>query len=127
MTINAARLYGKDIACIRDADELFSEAEGIDVIIQDVIHVLTTDDFLGPGGAGRGFDLRRLIGKNTAELAGEQPNIVEVVERDDRINSAVVELTAITEAATASMPEWPSPASVISARPALAATMAIPS
>jgi len=47
-----------------------------------------------------------------------------------RSNSALkirFQITAMTEAATASTPEWPSPASVISARPALAATMAIPS
>lgn len=96
MASNPARSYGTDIACISDADELFTEAVGVDVIMQDTIHVLTCDEFLGPGGAGRGKDLRTLIGKSTADLAEEQPNILEVIERDDRITKAEVELTATT-------------------------------
>ncbi len=96
MATNEARLYGSDIACISDADELWSEVEGLEVVKQDAIHVITTDDFLGPGGAGRGFDCRRLIGKNTAELASLQPILVEVLCRDDRINDAQVVLTSTT-------------------------------
>ncbi len=96
MATNQALAYGVDIACINDADELFTEAVGLDVVVQDAIHAITCEEFLGPGGEGRGIDLLKLVGKSTLELAAEQPSVVEVLERDDRINSAEVELTAIT-------------------------------
>lgn len=95
MAENPAQAYGSDIACIVDADELFSEAEGIDVVAQDCLHAITQEDFLGPGGDGRGIDVRKFIGAKQAFLTSQQLIVAEVIERDDRISHADVILTAI--------------------------------
>lgn len=95
MALNPAQAYGKDIACVVDADELFSDAEGVDVVEQDAIHALTQEDFLGPGGDGRGMDVRKLIGAPQESLTAQQPLIAEVLERDQRITHADVTLTAV--------------------------------
>lgn len=94
MATNPASYYGTDLACINDADELFSEVSGINLIIQDTIHRITTTSVLGPGGDDWGYDLRNLLGASTAELARMQPTITEVIQRDDRIDTADVTLTA---------------------------------
>jgi hypothetical protein len=96
MAVNPAQYYGTDIACINDADELFTEATGLQVVIQDVIHRITTTSVLGPGGDDWGYDLRNLLGATTKELARMQPTITEVIQRDDRIETADVTLTATT-------------------------------
>jgi hypothetical protein len=95
MAQNPAQAYGEDVACIVDADELFSEAEGLDVVAQDSLHAITQENFLGPGGDGRGIDVRKLIGASQDELTSTQPLIAEVLERDDRITHADVTLTAV--------------------------------
>lgn len=96
MAKNAALGYGIDIACISDADDLFSEAEGLDVVMQDALHAITQEDFLGEGGDGRGKDIRRLIGAKQSELESEAPIVADVLTRDDRILDAEVQLTATT-------------------------------
>lgn len=97
MAINPAEAYGLDVACLSDADELFTEAEGLDIVIQDVFHLLLSDDFLGPGGDGLGFDCRRLLGLSTTELVGLEPVLSQVVETDDRILRGVsVTLRSVT-------------------------------
>lgn len=96
MAQNPAQDYGHDLACVVDADELFSEAEGVDVVAQDALHAITQEDFLGPGGDGRGIDVRKFIGANQTFLTSQQPIVVEVIERDERITHADVVLTAIT-------------------------------
>lgn len=96
MAVNSASDYGTDIACISDADELFTEATGIAVVVQDVFHLLLSDDFLGPDGDGLGFDCRRLVGLSVDELAGMEPILSQVVERDDRVLRANVTLTVTT-------------------------------
>src|SRR6185295_2331540 len=96
MAQNPASAYGEDIRCISDADDLFSVVSGVDLIVQDSIHVVTQKDFLGPGGDGRGYDVRDLIGSRHEDLALQQPIIADVIARDDRVSSADVELTAIT-------------------------------
>jgi hypothetical protein len=96
MAVNPAADYGRDVLAISDADELFSDGEGLDVLIQDCLHVVTCTDFLGPGGDGRGFDVRELIGASSDELESIGPILAEVVERDDRIDSATVTLTKTT-------------------------------
>ena len=96
MAQNPAQDYGTDVACVVDADELFSEAEGIDVVAQDALHSITQEDFLGPGGDGRGIDVRTFVGANQSFLTSRQPLVAEVLERDDRITHADVVLTAIT-------------------------------
>jgi hypothetical protein len=95
MAQNPAQDYGVDIACVVDADEFFSEAEGVDVVMQDALHAITQEDFLGPGGDGRGIDVRKFIGANQTFLTSQQPLITEVLERDERITHADVVLTAI--------------------------------
>lgn len=98
MAVNAQTEYGFDIATpgrANDADELFTEAVGLDIVRQDTIHLLLSDDFLGPGGDGLGFDCRRLIGMSDTVLVGLQPVLENVLERDDRILSASVTLTAV--------------------------------
>ena len=82
--------YGTDIKCLIDADELFSEVSGVDVVIQDAFHRLTTDSVLGPGGDDWGYDVRRMIGMSESELTASQPIIAEVLTRDERIKSATV-------------------------------------
>jgi hypothetical protein len=96
MALNPAQDYGTDIACVVDADELFSEAEGVDVVAQDALHAITQDDFLGPGGDGRWIDVRKFIGAKQTFLTSQQPIVVEVIERDERISHVDVVLTAIT-------------------------------
>lgn len=95
MARNAPAAYGVDIACLRDADALFTPATGLDVVIQSAFHRLTTDSVLGPGGDGWGFDCRRLLGMRGAKLAAMQPMLSEVLTRDERIETADVTLTAV--------------------------------
>lgn len=99
MSVNAPNLYGRDIRCVRDADDLFSEAEGLDVLFQDAIHRITTDNILGGDEGiivGWGYDVRRLVGMPSSRLAAQQPLVAEVLTRDPRIQSADVTLTATT-------------------------------
>jgi hypothetical protein len=96
MAINPPNQYGRDVKCISDADPLFSEATGLDIIVQDAIHRITTENVLGPGGDGWGKDCRKLIGKPQQELDAEAPLYAEALERDERIDSADVALTAVT-------------------------------
>lgn len=96
MATNPAIAYGRDVRCVSDADELWTEITGTDVVYQDALHRITTDDVLGPGGDGWGFDVRRLLGIPTSKLAAYQPVIVEVLQRDQRIASAEVKLTPTT-------------------------------
>lgn len=96
MAQNPAQDYGLDVACVVDADELFSEAEGVDVVAQDALHAITQEDFLGPGGDGRGIDVRKFIGAKQTFLTSQQPIVAEVIERDERISQVDVVLTAVT-------------------------------
>jgi len=96
MAKNPAQDYGLDVACVVDADELFSEAEGVDVVAQDALHAITQEDFLGPGGDGRGIDVRKFIGAKQTFLTSQQPIVAEVIERDERISQVDVVLTATT-------------------------------
>jgi hypothetical protein len=96
MAQNPAQDYGLDVACVVDADELFSEAEGVDVVAQDALHAITQEDFLGPGGDGRGIDVRKFIGAKQTFLTSQQPIVAEVIERDERISQVDVVLTATT-------------------------------
>lgn len=95
MAANSPEAYGRDIKCIADADNLLTEAVGLDVVVQDVIHVITQEDFLGPGGDGRGIDVRTFSGLKQNDLTARQPIVAEVIERDDRIDRADVTLTEV--------------------------------
>ncbi len=96
MARNPASSYGIDIACMRDADSLFTSATGLDVVKQAAFHRVTTESVLGPGGSGWGFDCRRLLGMPASKLSTMQPTISEVLQRDDRILGADVSLTQTT-------------------------------
>ncbi len=93
MARNPASLYGTDLACYRDATPLFSSVTGIEVVRQHAFHRLTADSVLGPGGDGWGFDCRRLAGAKRSALAGLQPVLSEVLQRDERILAADVKIT----------------------------------
>lgn len=94
MATNPETYYGLDLACVSDADELFSGVVGVDTVRQDAIHRLTTESVLGPGGDDWGYDCRKLLGMKSDELARMQPTIIEVLTRDDRIETADVTLEA---------------------------------
>ncbi len=92
MAVNEPLAYGYDVKCVLDADELWTPVNGLGLLYQDCVHVLTQDDFLGPGGTGRGYDVRRLLGLPTSRLSAQQPVIAEVLQRDERIERAEVKL-----------------------------------
>ncbi len=96
MATNDPSAYGISIRCMSDADDLFTSVTGIDLLIQDIFHVITQKDFLGPGGDDRGIDVRDFIGMSDDELASQAPLVAEVIARDDRIDYADVVLTAIS-------------------------------
>lgn len=95
MSINKPSAYGVDIACVRDADPLFTSATGLALVQQDAFHRVTSDSVLGPGGDGWGRDARRLLGQTARQLALEQAIFAEVLQYDQRILSADVKITAI--------------------------------
>lgn len=96
MAANAATDYGLDIGGVSDADELFSEVSGLALVRQDAIHRLTTDDVLGPGGQGWGYDCRRMLGMPLGQVAAMPPFLAAVLQRDERIQSATVAITPTT-------------------------------
>lgn len=104
MARNEPTEYGRDFRCIRDIDEFASEAVGIDVVRQDAIHRITTDDVLGDDGTesliivGWGYDVRKLLGMPASRLQSQQPLISAKLLRDPRINSASVRLESTTNA-----------------------------
>lgn len=90
MAANDALAYGVDVASVVDADALFTEAVGLDVVKQDAIHRLSTDNILGPDGEGWGYNTVRLLGMPDTQLAGMSPILSEVLLRDERIDTADV-------------------------------------
>jgi hypothetical protein len=93
MAQNPPANYGLDIACVTDANPFWSTAVGLPVVEQDAYHRVTNDDVLGPGGVGWGRDVRRLLGARTSTLAAEQVMFAQVLQRDQRIQSATVAIT----------------------------------
>ena len=87
--------FGTDIRCIKDADELFSEVSGVDLIIQDAIHRITCDSVIGPGGDGWGKDIRREVGKPIREVEKLSGLYSDVLMRDQRIDKVNVSITAV--------------------------------
>ena len=94
MAYNRPAAYGTDLACILRTDVLFSSATGIDVVRQDAYHRLLTDSVLGPAGDDWGYDCRRLLGATDAQLQSFSALLSEVLQRDERITSAVVSITS---------------------------------
>jgi hypothetical protein len=95
MASNPSTAYGKDIACLYDADDLLSEISGLDVVKQDAMHRLLTDDVLGPGGTGWGYDCRKMLGMDPRRATVMGPILSEVLTRDDRIDTADVTITVV--------------------------------
>jgi hypothetical protein len=87
--------YGTDFACDSDADELLSTVSGLDVVRQDALHRLLTDDVLGPDGIGWGYDCRKMLGMDPKKVALMGPLLSGVLQQDDRIDSADVAVTVI--------------------------------
>ena len=94
MAANSDAAYGLDVKCVLDADVFWSTTTGLDLVYQDALHRILTNDVLGPGGVGWGYDVRQLLGMPTRELAAKQTMIAQVLQKDDRIQSATVTLTA---------------------------------
>ncbi len=86
--------FGTDIACMRDADSLFTSTSGVALVRQDAFHRITTDSVLGVGGDDWGFDSRRLLGANTTTLKARQMTLAAVIQRDPRVLTADVIITA---------------------------------
>ncbi len=93
MAQNPPANYGLDIPCVMDGVPLLSTTVGLPVVYQDAYHRVTNDDVLGPGGVGWGRDVRRLLGAKTSTLAAEQVMFAQVLQRDQRIQSATVTIT----------------------------------
>lgn len=98
MAINTPSSYGTDIACVDDADAFWSTVTGLPVVYQDAYHRVTTDDVLGPGGVGWGRDVRHLLGARTGTLEAERTRYAAILQRDERIQSATVTITATRRA-----------------------------
>lgn len=88
--------FGTDIACITDADAQWSTVDGINLVLQDLIHRITTDDILGDNGVGWGYDVRKLLGMYSTDIEAEGPKIAEAIQRDERIDTVDVVLTPVT-------------------------------
>jgi hypothetical protein len=97
MAKNAVEAYGRDIACVHDADALFSDTVGLGVVRQDAIHRILTDDVLGPGGDGWGYDSRKILGEKREKVQAFRPILEEVLTRDERVLRANVTLTLTGE------------------------------
>ncbi len=97
MAYNPASYYGRDTLCVSDANNTFDDVSGLPCLTQDLIHLITTDSFLDDStfdGTALGWDARQLLGKDDQQLASYQPILVEALQRDDRVQSATVALTA---------------------------------
>jgi len=95
MALNDPTAYGIDYACVEDFDATFSTVTGLALVVQDAIHRVTTDDVLGPGGDGWGRNCFRLLGLDSGQLAAQQPLYAEVLQRDERVETADVALVAV--------------------------------
>lgn len=93
MAQNTPSAYGTDLLCIDDADELFSDVTGIQVVAQDAYHRLTNDTVLGEGGEDWGYDVTKLLGMTTAQIAAMPPTISAALQKDERIQAADVTIT----------------------------------
>lgn len=92
MARNPAAAYGLTLSCMDDVDALFSTVDGIEGIAQDMYHRLTNATVLGPGGEEWGEDLTRWPGMPADKMARRGPYLAEVITRDERIDSADVDV-----------------------------------
>jgi hypothetical protein len=91
--------FGRDIAVsalTEDADDIFSEVTGVQLVRQDLRHRLLTDSVLGPDGADNGFDVRKRLGATVGTAAATQSRIKRVALKDQRIKSAAVSIDEAT-------------------------------
>lgn len=96
MATNPAANYGTDLRGAFDSDDLFTAVTGIESVEQDAFHRITTDDVVGPGGVGWGYNVIRLLGMPARDIPAQQAVYAEVLQRDERILSAAVTITATT-------------------------------
>lgn len=91
MARNAPAVYGLTLDTRSgDLDPFFSTVDGIEGVAQDLQHRLSNDTVMGPGGEDWGINLRRLCGMPAAQIVRQGPRISDVIQRDDRIDSADV-------------------------------------
>lgn len=82
-----------DLKCVLDADPFFTTATGLTVLVQDAIHVITTDNFLpSPEGDGRGYDVRKTIGMRDADLPAAAITMTARLQEDSRLQNVRVTL-----------------------------------
>jgi hypothetical protein len=89
---NPASSYGADIACMDDADGLFSGVVGLPALLQDLYHRVTTPAVLGPDGDDWGEDARRLLGMPTTRAVQLGPRFAAAVQKDPRVLTADVRI-----------------------------------
>lgn len=96
--------YGRDLDCVSDVTEAFTETEPESPlgIAQAALRRLTTPRGSLPDDRDYGFDLRAYAnrGVSVAELRGLALSVVGEVTKDDRIADAEAELTASLVART---------------------------
>lgn len=100
MSKNAPETYGTDVAAMDDADGLFSPVTGLGAVRQAAYHRLTNDSVLGTTDPDEpnentddwGYDVQRLAGMRTDDIASIQPTLSGVLQRDPRIDSADVSI-----------------------------------
>lgn len=94
MAVNVPSAYGTDLRALYDADAFWTACTGLDSVRQDAFHRVTTDDVIGE--VGWGYDVRRLLGAKTSELAAAEGLLAQVLLRDLRLMSVDVTLIAVT-------------------------------
>lgn len=92
MAQNPDVYYGNDLACLEDADDLFSGVVGLPVLLQDLYHRVTTRNVMGPGGEDWGDDCTTLLGMATAKALQQGPRFSAAVQRDPRVQTADVSI-----------------------------------
>ena len=89
MARNAPAAYGSTLR--EDSFDVVTGAEGVAL---DAMHRLTNETVLGPGGEEWGLDVRRWSGMPADRLPRMAPIVSEVLQRDERILTADVEIVA---------------------------------
>lgn len=87
--------YGTDLACYDDLDANMSEAAGLDVFAQDLVHRLVTPRGSMPDDADYGLDSREDIGASftAAEYAALPSKYAAELSQDDRVEKVDVVIT----------------------------------
>ena len=85
-----------EVSVFSDALPSLAVATWLETVKQMAFHKLTTDNILGPGGEGWGFDCTRLLGSRAADLASKRAVLASLLQDDDRVEKATVTFTDLT-------------------------------